>query len=105
MNKSLLCIFLLIAITLADNSLSQNYPVRPDPLIQQLLATVDPDSCARTLRDLCGFFNRYARDDYNIEEVVPYLEKKFQDYKCDSVFRLPVSGFDAPAVVGVRWGK
>jgi hypothetical protein len=83
---------------------AQNDHIRPDPLIVQMLSTVDPDSCARTLRDLCGFYNRYARDKYNIEEVVPYLEQKFRDYKCDSVYRLPVSGMDAPAVVGVRWG-
>lgn len=80
-------------------------PVQVNPLIEQMLAKVTPDSCDRLLRDLCDIHNRYATDTYNIEEVVPYLEKKFMEYNCDTTLRLPVSGYDAPAVIGVKWGE
>lgn len=80
-------------------------PVQVDPFIEQIIATVSADSCARLLRDLCEIYNRDASEDYNIEEVVPYLERKFLEYNCDSVYRLPVSGYDAPAVIGVRRGE
>ncbi len=87
------------------STVKKDEAVKADPLIEQLLSGVSPDSCARFLRDLCGIYNRYAGEDWNIDEVVPYIENKFLAYNCDSVFRLTVSGYDAPAIVGIRWGE
>ena len=80
-------------------------PVQFDPLIEQIIENVNADSCADLLRDLCGIYNRFADEKYNIEEVVPFIENKFLAYNCDTVFRLAVSGYDAPAVVGIKWGE
>lgn len=102
----------LVEISLEDDinpyrnlTIQKHEPVKYDPLIEQVLSKISPDSCARLLRDLCGIYNRFAREHWNIDEVVPYLERKFTEYNCDSIFRLPVNGYDAPAVVGVRKGK
>ena len=79
--------------------------VQVDPLIEQIIENVNADSCAGLLRDLCGIYNRFADEKYNIEEVVPFLENKFLAYNCDTVLQLAVSGYDAPAVVGIKWGE
>ncbi len=76
-----------------------------NPIIDSIVKSVSPDSCAAFLRHLCSIHNRDAAHQYNSEELVPYLEEKFIDYNCDSTFQIAVDGFEAPVVVGVRRGK
>ncbi len=81
-------------------------PVSVDPLIEEMISKVSPDSCARLLRDLCGIFNRSAANpQWNKETLVPYMEKKFREYGCDSVDIQEVPDWDAPNVIGVKKGK
>jgi len=77
-----------------------------NPLVEQILKKIDKDSCNTFLRELCTMFTRDASNtQWNKGVLVPYLEKKFKVYGCDSVYQVPVSGYDAPVVVGVKKGK
>lgn len=77
-----------------------------NPLIDKILEDIDSDSCNKFIRDLCDMYTREASNtQWNKGVLVPYLENKFIEYDCDSVYTVPVSGYDAPVVVGVRKGK
>ncbi len=76
-----------------------------NPLIEKILADIDKDSCNKFLRDLCDMYTRDASNtQWNKGVLVPYLETKFEEYGCDSIYTVPVKQYDAPAVVGVRKG-
>ncbi len=80
-------------------------PVREDPQIRAMIDKVSADTCARMLRDLCGMYNRNARNEqWNDGCLVPYLKAKFEAY-CDSVYLQPIPRFEAPNVIGIKIGK
>lgn len=79
-------------------------PAPYNPLLQEILDRVREDSCENHLRELCSHYNRDIRGDYNKNDVIPYLKKKYLAYGCDSIIELPIS-YGNTEVVGVRFGK
>lgn len=77
--------------------------VKYNPIIQEILDRIDPDSVEGLERRLCEFHTRHGRSKTSKNEVMPWFEKIFKEYGCDSVIVLPISGC-SPAVAGVRFG-
>ena len=77
-----------------------------DTLIQEIVDRVSIDSCRVALEELTGIYSRYMGNaQWNNGVVVPLIKQKFLDYGCDSIYEIPVPGYNAPVVTGIKKGK
>ncbi len=74
-----------------------------NPLIQQMVSTVNPDSVLSFVRRLQNFRNRVSNSDSNMA-AVNWIRNKFIEYGCDSVFTHTFSTSYKPNVIGVKRG-
>ncbi|MEO0021466.1 MAG: M28 family peptidase [candidate division WOR-3 bacterium] len=78
-------------------------PVLADPLIEQIVASVSPDSVLSYVRRLQRYRTRYSTSD-SCRAAAEWIRQKFLSFGCDSVyFQYHTSGH-APNVIGVRFG-
>ncbi len=75
-----------------------------NPLIEEMLKKVNPDSVSYLMHKLCGFHTRHARSTCSKEEVIPYMKQLYLQYGCDTVLSLDLGNY-SDEVVGVRRGK
>jgi len=80
------------------------YPVvRANPIIQEIVDNVNPDSVLSFVRRLQNFRTRYSTHDSCLA-AANWIRNKFIEYGCDSVyFQYHTSGH-APNVIGIKWG-
>jgi hypothetical protein len=78
-------------------------PVSPNPLIQQMVAAVAPESVLSYVRRLQRYRTRYSTSD-SCRAAAEWIRQKFLSYGCDSVyFQYHTSGH-APNVIAIRYG-
>jgi hypothetical protein len=77
--------------------------VLANPLIEQLVASVNPDSVLAAVRRLQEYRNRYSTGD-SCRAAAQWLKAKFQAYGCDSVILQDHTSGHAPNVIGIKYG-
>jgi hypothetical protein len=88
--------------TISEPSFS--YPeITFNPLIQQMVNSVNQDSVLTFLRRLQRFRTRYSTTD-SCRAAATWLKNKFQSYNCDSVYLHNFSSSYAPNVVAIKHG-
>ena len=85
-------------------SASKIYPeVRANPVIQEIVNRVNPDTVLSFVRRLQNFRSRYSTHD-SCFAAANWIRNKFIEYGCDSVyFQYHTSGY-APNVIGIKRG-
>jgi len=78
-------------------------PVLPDPLIQQMVAAVAPDSVLSYVRRLQRYRTRYSTSD-SCRAAAEWIRQKFLAYGCDSVFFQYHTSGHAPNVIAIKYG-
>jgi hypothetical protein len=78
-------------------------PVLQNPLIEDMVGRVIQDSAVGFVRRLQDFHTRYSTTDSCVA-AANWVESKFQEYGCDSVYLDSYSGTYAPNVVGIKRG-
>ena len=77
--------------------------VRQDPIIQEIVNRVNPDTVLSFVRRLQQFRTRYSTHD-SCHAAANWIRNRFIEYGCDSVyFQYHTSGH-APNVIGIKWG-
>uniref|UniRef100_A0A7V0Z4G5 M28 family peptidase n=1 Tax=candidate division WOR-3 bacterium TaxID=2052148 RepID=A0A7V0Z4G5_UNCW3 len=85
-------------------STAKIYPeVRANPVIQEIVNRVNPDTVLSFVRRLQNFRSRYSTHD-SCFAAANWIRNKFIEYGCDSVyFQYHTSGY-APNVIGIKRG-
>ena len=78
-------------------------PVTRDPLIEAMVASVNPDSVLAAVRRLQKYRNRYSTGD-SCRAAAQWIAAKFLAYGCDSVYTQQHTTGHAPNVVGIKYG-
>jgi len=74
-----------------------------DPLVQDIVDMVDPDSVLACVQRLQDFRSRYSTYD-SCFAAANYIANKFSEYGCDSVYFQYHTGGHAPNVIAVKRG-
>ncbi|UCC11068.1 MAG: M28 family peptidase, partial [candidate division WOR-3 bacterium] len=74
-----------------------------DPLVQNIVDMVDPDSVLACVQRLQDFRSRYSTYD-SCFAAATYIANKFSEYGCDSVYFQYHTGGHAPNVIAVKRG-
>jgi len=78
-------------------------PVLANPLIEQMVASVSPDSVLAHVRRLQRFRSRYSTSD-SCRAAVQWMGAKLLAYGCDSVYYENHTSGHAPNVIGIKFG-
>lgn len=77
--------------------------VLANPIIEQLVALVSPDSVLAAVRRLQNYRNRYSNGD-SCKAAAQWIAAKFRAYGCDTVILENHTSNHAPNVVGIKYG-
>ncbi len=80
------------------------HSVSSDPTIQEIVSLIHPDSILATVQRLQDFVTRYSTHD-SCDAAAAYIENRFNQYGCDSVFVQNYLGGHAPNVIAVKTGN
>lgn len=78
-------------------------PVTRDPLIEAMVASVNPDSVLAGVRRLQNYKSRYSTGD-SCRAAGQWIAARFVAYGCDSVFTQQHTTGHAPNVIGIKYG-
>jgi hypothetical protein len=78
-------------------------PVTRDPLIEAMVAGVNPDSVLAAVRRLQNYKSRYSTGD-SARAAAQWIAAKYRAYGCDSVFLQQHTTGHAPNVVAIKYG-
>jgi hypothetical protein len=78
-------------------------PVTRDPLIEAMVASVNPDSVLGAVRRLQKYRSRYSTSD-SCRAAAQWIADKFLAYGCDTVYLQQHSTGHAPNVIGIKYG-
>ncbi len=78
-------------------------PVTVNPLIQQMVGAVEPDSVLSYVRRLQRYRTRYSTSD-SCRAAAEWIRQKFIAYGCDTVIMQDHTSGHAPNVIGVKYG-
>jgi hypothetical protein len=78
-------------------------PVTREPLIEAMVASVNPDSILAAVRRLQDYRNRYSPGD-SCRAAAQWIAAKFQAYGCDTVYLQQHTTGHAPNVIGIKYG-
>lgn len=78
-------------------------PVFTNPLIEQMVASVSPDSVLSYVRRLQQYRTRYSTSD-SCQAAAEWIRQKFLSWGCDSVFFQYHTSGHAPNVIAIRFG-
>ena len=78
-------------------------PVTREPLIEAMVASVNPDSILAAVRRLQDYRNRYSLGD-SCRAAAQWIAAKFQAYGCDTVYLQQHTTGHAPNVIGIKYG-
>ncbi|MFO7675847.1 MAG: M20/M25/M40 family metallo-hydrolase [bacterium] len=78
-------------------------PVSPNPLVQAMVAAVEPESVLSYVRRLQEFRNRYSTGD-SCRAACDWVANRFRAWGCDTVILQSHRPGHAPNVIGVRYG-
>ncbi len=79
-------------------------PVTANPLIEQMVAQVDPDSVLSYVQRLQDYGNRYSTGDSCLA-AAQWIADKFRQFGCDTVILQDHRSGHAPNVIGVKYGS
>jgi hypothetical protein len=74
-----------------------------NPIVQEIVDRVDPDSVLNIVQRLQDFRTRYSTHD-SCFAAANYIANKFNEYGCDSTFFQYHTSGHAPNVIGVKRG-
>ncbi len=77
--------------------------VLANPLIEQLVASVNPDSVLAVVRRLQNYRNRYSTGD-SCRAAAQWIKTKLNAYGCDTVILENHTSGHAPNVIGIKYG-
>ncbi|UCG43500.1 MAG: M28 family peptidase, partial [candidate division WOR-3 bacterium] len=78
--------------------------VTANPLIEQMVARVEPDSILSYVRRLQDYGNRYSTGD-SCQAAALWIADKFRQFGCDTVILQYYRTGHAPNVIGVKYGS
>ncbi|MEO0068989.1 MAG: M28 family peptidase [candidate division WOR-3 bacterium] len=78
-------------------------PVFSNPLIEQMVGAVSPDSVLSYVNRLQRYRTRYSTSD-SCRAAAEWIRQKFINYGCDSVYFQYHTTGHAPNVIGIRYG-
>ncbi len=78
-------------------------PVTANPMIEQMVARVNPDTVLSHVRRLQNYRSRYSTGD-SCRAACEWVRQRFLAYGCDTVIMQPHRTGHAPNVIGVRYG-
>jgi hypothetical protein len=78
-------------------------PVFSNPVIEQLVARVSPDSVLAAVRRLQNYRNRYSTGD-SCRAASEWIKGRFEAYGCDAVVLENHTSGHAPNVIGIKYG-
>ncbi len=78
-------------------------PVTTNPLIEQMVALVSPDSVLSYVRRLQRYRTRYSTSD-SCRAAAQWIRQKFIAYGCDTVIMQNHTTGHAPNVIGIKYG-
>jgi hypothetical protein len=78
-------------------------PVLPNPMIEQMVAGVSPDSVLAAVRRLQNYRSRYSTGD-SARAAAQWIAARFRAYGCDTVILQNHTTGHAPNVIGIKYG-
>ena len=78
-------------------------PVTRNPLVEAMVASVNPDSVLAFDRRLQNYRSRYSTSD-SCRAAAQWIADKFRAYGCDTVYLQQHTTGHAPNVIGVKYG-
>lgn len=78
-------------------------PVSSNPMIEQMVTLVSPDSVVSYVRRLQQYRTRYSTSD-SCKAAAEWIKAKFLAYGCDTVVMQNHTSNHAPNVIGIRYG-
>jgi hypothetical protein len=77
--------------------------VTREPLIEAMVAAVNPDSVLAFVRRLQKYRSRYSTSD-SCRAAAQWIADKFRAYGCDTVYLQQHTTGHAPNVIGIKYG-